>query len=346
MRVNREQLLAVLDSVSPGLSEKEYLEQSSCFVFKEGVIQTFNDEISCRMDSGLAEVSGAVSAKKLLEVLRKLKEDELDVRVERDKLAVEGQGRTARFALEAEVFLPVEHVEAPGEWRELPPDFLDAAQLVQSCAGRDETQFELTCVHVSPKWLEASDGCQLIRYVLNTGVEEAYLLRRAAAKHAAQLGACETSLTAAWAHFRCPSGLVLSARRHSGSFPRYGDLLRLSGEAVSLPKGLADEAEIAGLFSSETPDLDLVTVRLDEGSVSLRAMGLTGEYTAGPFKALYAGPAMTFSISPALLAAVVKRYSEARITEGRLVVDGGRWRYVSMLASPEARKAYEEEDDE
>ena len=44
LRVNRQLLLDALMSVTPGLTQKELIEQSSCVVFRNGQVYTFNDE--------------------------------------------------------------------------------------------------------------------------------------------------------------------------------------------------------------------------------------------------------------------------------------------------------------
>ena len=48
MRVSREKLMQALEAVSPGLANRELIEQSSCFVFKSGMVMTFNDEVAGR----------------------------------------------------------------------------------------------------------------------------------------------------------------------------------------------------------------------------------------------------------------------------------------------------------
>ena len=78
MRINREELLHQLETVAPGLSQKAIIEQSNCVVFQDGKVQTFNDEVSCCTDCCL-KITGAVKAKALLELLRKLSEDQLDI---------------------------------------------------------------------------------------------------------------------------------------------------------------------------------------------------------------------------------------------------------------------------
>src|SRR5947209_5548466 len=145
MRVNREKFLHCLESVQPGLCPRGEIEQSSCFVFKGGEVLTFNDEICCRSKSGLDKTfEGAVKGEKFLELLRKLPEEEISVDVVRAddetvEIIVIGKGRRSGFRMEEEVTLPVDAVEKPTKWKELHKDFSDAINMVQRCAGHDES---------------------------------------------------------------------------------------------------------------------------------------------------------------------------------------------------------------
>ena len=56
MLIDRAKLLAALELVSPGLSPREILEQSSCVVFRGGRIATFNDEVACSVKFPMGEI--------------------------------------------------------------------------------------------------------------------------------------------------------------------------------------------------------------------------------------------------------------------------------------------------
>ncbi len=87
MRVDRKLFLMQLESVMPGLSTREIIEQSSCFIFKDGKVQTYNDEIGCTQNSCLS-IRGAVQALPLISILRKLKEKYLEVIPESEELLI------------------------------------------------------------------------------------------------------------------------------------------------------------------------------------------------------------------------------------------------------------------
>ena len=122
----------------PGLSPKEIIEQSSCFVFMDRMVHTYNDEISCSQSS-LLKVEGAVPAIPFISILRKLEEDELDIRTneENSQLLVKGKRRRAGIRIDSKVLLPIEEVDKPKKWKPLPADFADAVAITQPCAGSD-----------------------------------------------------------------------------------------------------------------------------------------------------------------------------------------------------------------
>ena len=327
--VNREVLIQTLEFVQPGLSPKEIIEQSSCFAFKDGIVMTFNDEVACTAETEL-KFTGAVQASPLLALLHKIPDTEIELEQTGEELRIYGKRRSAGIRMEAEVTLPVEHVERPTDWKDLPEDFIEALKLAQQCVGSDESKFWTTCVHIHPKWVEACDDAQLIRYKLKTGVDNPVLVRGKSVKHVLDLGITEISESETWVHFRNPGGLVLSCRRHLEEYNDLGQFLKFSGEQLTLPKGLIEAAETASIFSSEHGDEDLVTVLLKPGKLRIYGQGVSGWYKE--FKSIkYSGKTLEFMIGPTLLADIVRRMNECEVTESYLKVNGPKWIYVSAL---------------
>ena len=153
-KVNRMELLNVLASVHPGLSKREMVEQSSCFVFTKGRVITFNDEIACSHKTSL-KIEGAVQAEPLLAILRKLGEEDVDVKVDKGEFRFTGKRRRGGVSMESEILLPVDSVDFPSkdQWKSFPAEFSDGISLVEKCCGKDESTFSVTCVHIYPKWV-------------------------------------------------------------------------------------------------------------------------------------------------------------------------------------------------
>lgn len=330
MLLNREEFLMKLEAVQAGLTYKQVLEQSSCVVFKDKKMITFNDEVACLCDSGV-DFTGAVEAVPLLAILRKLKGD--DVTIERDgnELLIKSGRITSGITMDAEVTLPYhEKIKPPKEWKKLDPEFSEAVEMVYQCAGKDQSKFHTTCVHVAPKWIEACDGYQVIRYTLKTKFSKNAMFRRESIKHITALGMTEFGETETWTHFRNPTGVILACRRYPDEFDDVSGFLNVTGKKVILPKRLADSVELAEVFSSENADANMVKVILKPGKLIVKSEGVTGWFSE-PMKVTYKGPILKFMIPPKLLAEITQRHNECEMTKNRLKVDGGSFVYVACL---------------
>ena len=333
MQVNREDLLSALIAVAPGLAAREFIEQSTCYVFGGGLVQTFNDEIACTYPCGL-DVSGAVSAAPLQTLLGKLGEETLEVEAVEGRLEIKaGKRKRAQIRMEAEITLPLDHVEQPKKWHPLHADFAEAVNLIHTSASKRDSNFCLTCVHIAPEWVEACDNLQAARWPLATGVKKSTLVKRDTIRTIVQLEMNELAETKSWLHFRNPAGLILSCRRHFDEYPPLDNLLaqRGSGQVFTLPGGLAEVLEKAEVFSGESDANNRVMVRLKPGRMMVRGEGVHGLYEESK-KAAYDGPPMEFLIGPQYLNEIAKMNNQCEIVEGRLALDTGKFQYVTCTA--------------
>jgi len=96
MKINRKELLGSLLSVSSGVTKKEITGQSNSFVFGNREVRTYSNDIvgSCSVPLG---IEGVVVGHPLLETLKKLPDEDLDLSVDNDKLVVKGKRRRVYF---------------------------------------------------------------------------------------------------------------------------------------------------------------------------------------------------------------------------------------------------------
>ncbi len=330
MRVNREELLRNLDLVSAGLSTtRETVEQGRCFVFSNGHVYTFNDEIFCSIDS-LLEFDGAVDARTLIGVLQKSTDDVVDIETKKEKLVIKTKSARSIIAFEKDILLPIDSVEEPEEWYDLEEDFCEAVGLVQKCASKDDNFFSLTCVHISNDFLEACDNLQYLKYPINTDVKQASLVRRDNIKHIVHLGMTEISETQSWLHFRNKNGLVLCCRRYLEDYPDFEGLDKVEGSPTVLPGSLPEVVDRALVFSSNSAESDNITVELKEGKMKISGYGPHGKHEEMK-KIKYSGDSIEFVISPKLLIEIMARTKECLISSKKLVFDGGKFVYTASL---------------
>ena len=338
--VNRVDLIQKLDAVQPGLSAREITEQSSSFIFRNGRVYTYNEDVACRIRSGLPKTfEGAVIAKPLQEALGKMKSVMVDVTATDNRLVIKDKrGGTTRVLLDAKIKLPIDEVEKPvaDGWRPISPDFGQAVGLVQECASKDESQNALTCVHLHPNWVEACDLLQMSRYRIKTGLKKPIMVKRDSLKHVIAMDMTDFNESEKWIHFKNPGGLVLSCLRYVDPYP-HDQITALfkgfEGTRCDLPKGLDLLTELAHIFSKEDPDDDQITVELMPGRMKVTGAGNSGDHT-GFRKCGYDGPRLEFKIGPKLLAEITKKHTEATFSREHLVVEAKRWQYLTALTAP------------
>jgi hypothetical protein len=235
MQINREEFLGKLRVVAVAVSNKEVIEQSTCLVFRDGKVSAFNDELSCSIeDKSLVGIEAAVPSSTLLGLLDKMEDKEIEASLEEGELRLSGKRKRAGLRIEEEILLPVDKVEAPGEWTPAPEDLSNALRAVVPCASKGVDRFDLMCVHLHPEWIEAHDESQAIRWPIDIGIKESCLVKAVVLGGIAGLGLEKVSQTENWLHFACDGGAVISCRLWKEQCEPIGHLFGVEGVKVTL----------------------------------------------------------------------------------------------------------------
>lgn len=335
--LQRDAFVQTLDSVHPGISRTDVLEQTDCYVFKDGWVYTFNQDTCCRMPvQGLPEgFVGAVKADPLRNILGKIDDEEITVEAKEGVLVFKGKGMRYLANVENKISLPLDAVDTTGDWSPLHEDFADALKTAGQCTKEDDEDPRRTSVHICPDWIEACDDIQLCRWELKTGLDRSILVRNKAIRGAVHLGMTEFSVTESWIHLRNRVGLIMSCRYLDDGI--YDDLepflSHKDGQTVTLPKGLTDVITRAEeVVEGDEDDNVLIRVRLADNKVRIIGEGPAGTYVE-PVKVRYEGPEIEFMIDPQILKDLVENYSECTASESHLWVDAGRYKFVCCLES-------------
>lgn len=334
VRINRVDFLQSLGRVEPGLSTRDFIEQSSCYVFSDGWIASFNDEICCRSKSGLpADFVGAVHAKPLKCVLEAITADEITVDFSGKEFLIKAGSERAGIRMEREIVLPVDEVTVPEQWLTLPPDFASAIDKVVDAAGTNDEEFLSVCVHIHPDYVEATDRSQMCRYTLETGVDKSFLVRAKSVAHITKLDVTKIGQTDQWVHFRNRT-LVFSCRRELMDYFDLSEIFDFSGTATKLPRGGERASELAGSFC-EGKDNDKVIVKLTNGNMNVRGEGSFG-WGEKNMPMEYEGDDLAFRLSPSMLVKLVKENTDCELDGCKLCVRGDKWIYITTLGKIKA----------
>ena len=131
---------------------------------------------------------------------------------------------------------------------------------------------------------------------------------------------------------------MLSCRRYVDEFPsddltKYLDLGSKRSKA-QLPKGLAEAADKASVFTSEA-EADLVRVKLKPGKAWVKGTGVSGWYERGPMRVTYDGPRLEFLVNPKLLSDIVTKYPECELVKDRMLIESSNFQVCIYLMPPE-----------
>lgn len=334
MQVKREPVLNALEMVRPGLSQKEIVEQSSCFLFEGSQLVTYNEDVSCRMKSPLNGFTGAVQAQPLLALLSKLAEEVVDISKQEGEMIVKGKGRRAGIIMEEK---PLNHgrlVDKPLKWGRLKPIFQEALATVRQCASTDASQFNMSCVHVTPNYVEACDNFQAIRFRVKTPIKHPVLIQAESTIPVIESDPLEVaeSKGQVWLHFRNASGLNLSlhAVETDEDYPDLSQPLKIRGEKCVLPKGLAAAVQKAHIFSVENPEHNQVRIQLKTNTLRIRGEGANGWYQETK-QMEYSGKPMSFLIPPKILEDLSEKHIQCELSDRYLRVQTENYVYTTAI---------------
>ena len=334
MEINRIDLLKALEIVKPGLANKELVEQSTSFAFMGDKIVTYNDDISIAHPIKGLELTGAIKAEKLYQILGKFSTDTVTMDIKGSEILLKSGRAKAGLTLQQEIKLPLEEEIAYKEkWKELPKQFLEGIDLAMPCASRNMSRPVLTCIHIRKDGIiESSDDLRVMQYTMSEKMPlDNILLPVPAAVVMYKLKPTKVAKGNGWIHFKNEAGTVLSCRVFSDKFPNTDPILDMKGTKFTLPKEIAGVLDRAAVFAKRDHMLD-ETVQITLESKKLK---MKGESESGWFEESvdmdYKGEEVEFFITPYLLKGIINQSLEGRLVTNRLKFKGPNWVYVSAL---------------
>lgn len=335
MIVNRKQLIAELESVASGLSTREYIEQSTCFVFKDKKVYTYNDEITCSHPCCL-DIPCVVPAETFFSFLKdKLKIEEIDITKEDGNLVIHGKGgRIIQVPIESKVRLPIDSIQQPKNWVKIPKEFNVAVQHLKNCVGKDEARFHLTCIHIHPEWMEATDNQIIGRYKIKSGLKKSVLVRQKALDAIKELNATHFGLTKTWLHFKNDTGLLFSCRTYIEKYPELSEFLKIQGEEIILPSEMTQIINEAVSFADTSVETSPhILVDLRPGKLVVKSQCIRGSYLK-PHKVKYDGKPSLFIIDADTLMRIIKEKYNCVLGKNSLNASMGKSIYAMFLNIP------------
>jgi hypothetical protein len=329
MQIDRKKTLSTLKLLSIGLSAKELLEQSNCFVFSGESAVTFNSETLCRTKSPF-DFDAVLIADDLIKLLEKFPDDELEIIKREAEVVIKGARRSAGLTTTAEVHLPFDSVPKPEKWLKLADGVGAMLQQAARTCGTDETQIRTTCVHITPKLIEACDNYRLFRATLDTGITEEILIPASGVKALKGLDIVRVSVGKEWAHFRTKDNLDISIRCYHDSYHQGLDkILKVEGHKIKLPDNLGEIIARAEVMQIGGNDPE-ITLLLEPGELTLSARKESGWFKERK-KINYSGDVLTFKINPEFLIEILVQTRTVIVNEKQMKIETENIAFACVL---------------
>jgi DNA polymerase III sliding clamp (beta) subunit (PCNA family) len=341
MEINRKKLIETLQVADIGLAGKPTIQQSDCYVFQNGEVITYNDEVACRTKCML-KITGAVNAKKLKEMLERSNDEKITFGVKNGRLNYKGKAKRGYIIMEKKISLPTSEIDKPTKWVKLPSDFGDAVSMISECAARSKNIPHFTCVHITSKWLEACDGYQAGRTKLDTPFKKAVLIGAIPLKKITELKVDSVSISPSWIHFRLGKDLVFSTLAQKGHYPtdNITSMMKTKGNPLKLPKGLKELVDRVSVFVEED-NIDWLDVKIQNNTALITGKCKLGQQTEKK-KVVYKGKPLSFLIRPKLLRDLSSKNNVCQVTERFIKIQRDNFVYITSLWVPKEKERKEE----
>lgn len=337
MVISKSVLIAALAKVKPGLSSKEFIEQSTSFAFLGDRVVTYNDEVSISHPIEGMDITGAIQAEPLYSLLSKITDDKIKITVNGKELMVKAGAVKAGFALQEEIKLPLEEVDVKKKWKILsnPKALLKGLKFVSFTCSKDVTRPVLTCVNVLQSGeLQATDNFRVTTYNTDPLPVKGFLLPVNALNVLVGYPVRDIAKTSGWVHFRTDDGTILSARTYKEDFPNVNAHMKVKGHALPLPNTLDEMVERSLVVTkSEVLINSVVEIALSDGLLKVSGKADFGWFSEVK-KIKYTGTSFIFIINPLFLIDIAQESEwEATISKkaDRVLFAGKKWEHLLML---------------
>lgn len=276
MKVNKKDLMSVLQVIKPGLAKKEMAEQATHFGFTGRDIVTFNDQI-CIIHPFKTDFSNSVPADQFYKILDKITVDEIEMVIKDDKLSISaGKVRGGLSIQDGKALL--DRVEAVGvdevkKWKTLPKDFLEAIGLCMFSASTDFSDPVMTGVFVDNDAVISTDSLRISEYILSKEMGETFNIPVSSIVELVKLSVVAYHIGKSWAYFITDDDVVFCAKLlDTSKYPKdIDEFFDIKGITFELPESFKAMIETASVMvEGDTEAEKLVEIEIKKDSISCK----------------------------------------------------------------------------
>lgn len=335
MKIKKEEFIKMLETLKPGLSNKDIIEHSDSITFTGKRAISYNDIIAVTFPFK-TEFNGTVKADKLLSHVTKAKADKegyLKVKNKKSELVISSGNSKAGLPINEDTIDLEELGDIPTKWKKLPGDFTTGIRLSTFSAGTDATEPKLLCLHINKDQIQSSNGDRCFRYKMNNKIKKEFLIPATSAFAIINHPIKKYSVTKNWLHFKTKDKVIISLRMYADvSYPDTDFLFDLHGKSFEFPEKLRETINEAVNFIGDDEEDRNIQVHIKKDKFKIKSKSVHGWFD-GWVKAKSKKKA-SFEINPFFLQDILKSSNKAILDKSKnlLKFKSDKWEYVVNIA--------------
>lgn len=313
MDIKRKELKNVLDFVNAGRMCGSVVEKPQHFIFEGSSISIHNDFISVivSFDTG---IEGAVNADLLLNILKKVEDDVLELSEESSLIKIKGKNINIGINKE-ECSKTITHdVEKIKKWITLSDDVLNGIKLTLFSVSKNIDQGPLIGIYCNKNKIISCDNFRASVYKLDTPIRNKLIIPYYVVKLLDKYKICEYYEDDIWIHFKNDTGLFLSCRKFVDFYPNTKDIFKIDGISMELPSEFVEIVDRVGVFSdNKNKQCNVVNIEISNNRLICKVNNDLGWIEEGIDIDINIDKNISFYVSPKYLRDLLNQFKNENI---------------------------------
>lgn len=341
MKVNRQELLAILNKIKPGLSQKSIIEQAQHFIFTKSHIVTYNDNIAICYPFK-TDFQFTVIANEFFKLLDSINHDEIDMSLENEILLIKSKSRKIKIKSLGKVKDVEQYLTALDyydldkfEWKKLSDNFLTAIKHCVFSASRDMSNLALTGIYINKKYVFSTDGLRISKHNLSKKIDK-ILLPVNSAESLIGFDINRYFIKDAWIFFVDKNNVIFCSKKLNEKYP-YSDLNKnfdFDGIEIELPEDFIDSVSSAEILAEGEFNIDkTVIVKIKDSKIYCIGSNDIGEVKT--WNKIKCKKDLSFVINPIFLKDILKITNKIKIGSDRVMFQHDNFKHLISIGLSE-----------
>lgn len=302
MNIDRKNFISVLKQVMSGVEKgTSILEGADTFIFHEGFVHTYNDNISVSVPFPITNkagenVSGALKAKDFYDLINRYPGDTIRLIPKPDIWILKSENATAELTLlESSIIERIQGIFPDKlKWSNIPERFIEGISICNFSANKSV----LSGVHVSDNIITSTDEIRINWYEMDTPITSSFWISDQAVSELIKLNNIKKyAVSDSWVHFKTEDETIFSCKRLAQDKYPFDKIKKLiesherekTDISNELPVKLMEAVNRAAALSQNIESFDTIKLTFSTESIEVFSQRPSGKYTENvvwetPFK--------------------------------------------------------------